>query len=148
MSIRVHIADDHGVFRSGLKALLEEQADFEVVSETSTGPETVRAMEEADVDVLLLDINMPGMSGNRVAQAVLAQRPDMAIVVLTMHEEVRYAEELLGIGVQAFVLKRSTGIASTTSLPTTTPLNGSAGAASSQLTKCCKCAALLAMVAA
>jgi len=110
MSVRIMIADDHGVFRSGLRALLEAEAGFEVVKETSTGPETVEAMATTDVDVLLLDISMPGMSGGKVAQMVLERKPDTAIVVLTMHEDAQYAQELLNTGAQAFVLKKSSGV--------------------------------------
>ena len=109
MSIRVWIADDHGVFRSGLRALLEQEHDLEVVGETSTGPDTVRAVDEHEIDVLLLDLSMPGMNGSRVAQVVVENNPETAIVVLTMHEDLHYARELLTTGAQAFVLKRSTG---------------------------------------
>ena len=103
------IADDHAVFRSGLKALLEKEADIEVVAETGDGFATVKAVCEHDVDVLLLDITMPGMPGPRVAESVLKKCPHLAIVVLTMHEDEYYLQELLKIGARAFVLKRSTG---------------------------------------
>jgi two-component system response regulator NreC len=108
MSIRVLIADDHPVFRSGLKALLEKEADLQVVAETGSGDETINAVRDREIDVLILDISMPGMSGSRVADILLRERPDLAIVVLTMHEEEHYLHELLDIGVCAFVLKKST----------------------------------------
>ncbi|HNW79830.1 MAG TPA: response regulator transcription factor, partial [Candidatus Competibacteraceae bacterium] len=109
MAIRILLADDHAVFRSGLRALLEREMDLAVVGETGTGPETLKALETTRVDVLLLDINMPGLSGNRVAELALQERPSLAIVVLTMHEDEYYLQELLRIGVRGYVLKKSTG---------------------------------------
>ena len=109
MPIRILIADDHGVFRSGLKALLENESDLEVVGETGNGFDTIRAVEETDVDVLILDITMPGLPGPKVAEAVLKKKPDLIIVVLTMHEDEYYLQELFRLGVRAYVLKKSTG---------------------------------------
>ncbi len=109
MSIRILISDDHAVFRSGLKALLEKEPDLEVVGESGNGTETIRAAQQKDFDVLLLDINMPGLSGPRVAEEVLKVKPNLAIVVLTMHEDEHYLQELFKIGARSYVLKKSTG---------------------------------------
>ncbi len=109
MSIRILIADDHAVFRSGLRALLEKEADLEVVGETGDGLATIKAVDQQEIDVLLLDISMPKLSGPRVAEAVLKKRPHLAIVVLTMHEDEYYLQELFKIGARGFVLKKSTG---------------------------------------
>jgi DNA-binding NarL/FixJ family response regulator len=109
MPIRVLIADDHAVFRSGLRALLDRESDLEVVGESGSGPETIALVETVDTDVLLLDISMPGMPGPNVAAAARELRPDLAIVVLTMHEDPHYVREMLSIGVRGFVLKKSTG---------------------------------------
>jgi len=109
MPIRILIADDHAVFRSGLKALLEKEPDLAVVAETGDGFATVEAVADQEVDVLLLDITMPKLSGPKVAEAVLQKKPRLAIVVLTMHEDEYYLQELFKIGVRAFVLKKSTG---------------------------------------
>jgi len=109
MPIRILIADDHAVFRSGLKALLEKEADLKVVGETGDGFATIEAVAAEDVDVLLLDITMPKLPGPKVAEAVLRERPQLAIVVLTMHEDEYYMQELFKIGARAFVLKKSTG---------------------------------------
>ena len=107
--IRILIADDHAVFRSGLRALLEKESDLEVVGETGNGFDTIRAVEETDLDVLILDITMPGLAGPRVAEAVLKKKPRLIIVVLTMHEDEYYLQELFRLGVRAYVLKKSTG---------------------------------------
>jgi len=108
--IKILLADDHAMFRSGLRALLEKEDDLVIVGETGSGHETVSALETTAVDVLLLDINMPGLTGSRVAELVLKQRPSLRIVVLTMHEDEYYVQELFKIGVKGYVLKKSTGI--------------------------------------
>jgi DNA-binding NarL/FixJ family response regulator len=109
MPIRILIADDHAVFRSGLKALLERETDLEIVGETGNGFDTIRAVEETDLDVLILDITMPGLPGPKVAEEVLKKKPDLIIVVLTMHEDEYYLQELFRLGVRAYILKKSTG---------------------------------------
>lgn len=109
MAIRLIIADDHAIFRSGLRALLEQQPDFEVVAETGNGFDTIRAVVDNPIDVLLLDLSMPGLPGARVAESVLAEKPHLAVVILTMHEDEYYLRELFRMGVRAFVLKKSTG---------------------------------------
>ena len=109
MSITIVIADDHPVFRSGLRALLEKESDFEVVGEAGTGLETIRLVDEKNFDVLLLDINMPGLTGPVVAEDVLKKCNHLAIVVLTMYDDEYYLQELFKIGVRGFVLKKSTG---------------------------------------
>ena len=107
MPVRIMIADDHAIFRSGLKALLEKERDIRVVAETGTGFETIQAATEKDIDVLILDISLPGLSGPRVAEAVLEKKPDLPIVILTMHEDEYYMRELFKIGVRGYVLKKS-----------------------------------------
>ena len=109
MAIRILVADDHAVFRSGLKALLEKESDLQVVAETGDGFETIKAIETNEIDLLILDISMPGLPGTRVAETVKQEHPHLAIVVLTMHEDDYYLREMLRIGVRAFVLKKSTG---------------------------------------
>ena len=108
MPIRILIADDHAVFRSGLRALLENEPDFEIVGETGNGFDTIRAIAERDVDVLLLDITMPGLPGAKVAEAIMKEERHPAIVVLTMHEDEYYLQEFFRLGVLAYVLKKST----------------------------------------
>ena len=77
MPIRTLIADDHAVFRSGLKALLEKEADIEVVAETGDGLATINEACALNVDLLLLDISMPGLPGPKVAESILKERPDL-----------------------------------------------------------------------
>ena len=109
MPIRIVIADDHAVFRSGVKALLDAEDEFEVAGESASGSDTVEVVMSTEADVLLLDISMPGVPAARVAETLLQERPGLAIVVLTMHEDVHYLEEFLKIGVRGYVLKKSGG---------------------------------------
>ncbi len=109
MTIRILLADDHAMFRSGLRALLEKEADLEVVGEAGSGHEVLEALENTNVDVLLLDINMPGLKGSRIAELALEQYPSLLVVALTMHEDEYYVQELFKIGVKGYVLKKSTG---------------------------------------
>lgn len=109
MPIRILIADDHSVFRTSVRALLEKESDLEVVAEAADGFETIQAVADNEVDVLLLDLSMPGMTGCQVAETLLQERPRLAIVVLTMYEDEYYQLELLRLGVRAYVLKKSTG---------------------------------------
>jgi two-component system response regulator NreC len=109
MAIKVFIADDHAVLRSGLRALLEREKEIEVTGEAESGLETLRGLEETSVDVLLLDISMPGLPGPRTAQELLRRHPTLSIVVLTMHEDEYYLQEMLRIGVRGYVLKKSPG---------------------------------------
>jgi len=109
VSIRVLIADDHAVFRSGLIALLEKESDLEVVAEAGDGLAAIEAVDRYEFDVMLLDLSMPKLPGARVAEVALKKKPHLAIVVLTMHEDEYYMQELFKIGAKAFVLKKSTG---------------------------------------
>lgn len=110
MAIRVWLTDDHSVFRSGLRALLEKEEGIQVVGESGSGEETLNALKTTKIDVLLLDINMPGLSGIQVAKLAIKEHPRLLIVVLTMHEDEYYLQELLKHGVHGYVLKKSTGV--------------------------------------
>ncbi len=108
MSIRVLIADDHGLFRDGLRRMLEEEPRLEVAGEASDGAEALRLLEGNEVDVLLLDLSMPGpVSGPQAAEAALKINPHLGIVVVTMHQDEYYLREMFEVGVRAYVLKKS-----------------------------------------
>lgn len=109
MPIRTLIADDHAIFRSGLRALLEGATDIDVVAEAGDGFDAVRAAAASKVDVMILDLGMPGLHGSTVAETVIRAQPHIGIVVLTMHEDSYYLRELFKIGARGFVLKKSTG---------------------------------------
>lgn len=106
--IKVLLADDHAMFRKAMRVYLEQHG-VKIVGEAGTGTETLDLLQIRRPDVLLLDISLPDMSGTTVARRGLEQSPELAIVVLTMHEEEYYAQDMIRLGVKGFVLKRSTG---------------------------------------
>ncbi len=108
MGIEVLLADDHAVLRSGLRAVLEAEPGIRIVGETGNGTETLHFLQTRKVDVLILDITMPGgISGTRIAEEVVQSHPGTRIVVLTMHEDEFYVREMFKIGVHAYLLKKS-----------------------------------------
>lgn len=108
MTIRILLADDHEVFRSGLRVLLERESDIEIVGDAGDANEVIRALGRTPADVLVLDLTMPGgLSGPQLAESVLREYPRVRIVVLTMHEDPYYLREMFRVGVHSYVLKRS-----------------------------------------
>ena len=87
MVARVLIADDHGVLRAGLRALLSAEPDIEVVGEAADGQMTLRLAELLCPDVILLDISMPGQGGLEVARTLRSHQPEVRVLFLTMHED-------------------------------------------------------------
>lgn len=108
-SIRIHVTDDHAVFRCGLKAFIEKESDLLVVSEATDAEETMRRIRESKPDVAILDINIPGRSAASLAQGMLEELPKLALLILTIHDEEHYLREFLRIGARGFMVKTSTG---------------------------------------
>jgi len=108
VKVRVLLADDHAIFREGLKSVLQAHPEFEVVGEVADGPMAVSRVAELDPDVVLLDVSMPGMNGVEVTSRLRADRPDRRVLVLTFHEDRRYLRALLEAGAAGCVLKRAT----------------------------------------
>jgi len=105
--IRILLADDHNVMRSGLKLLLESHAGFKVVSEASDGNQAVENALAVRPDVAVLDIAMPKLSGIDAAQRINAQLPHTAIVILSMHSDEGYVFRALKAGAKGYLLKDS-----------------------------------------
>lgn len=101
------LADDHAVVRQGLKALLEDEVDFNVVGEAGSGLEAIRMVSELNPDVLVVDIMMEDISGIEVARQVRENSPHTAIVVLSMYGDKRHVLEALRTGAKAYVVKKS-----------------------------------------
>jgi DNA-binding NarL/FixJ family response regulator len=100
------IADDHAVVRGGIRAMLEKEADLNVVAEAADGLEAVdRAMAE-DVHLVVLDVAMPGLTGLQAARQIAARRPDLPILILSMYDRDQYFFEALAAGAAGYVLKR------------------------------------------
>lgn len=103
--IRVLIADDHEIVRTGIRLLLNGQADIEVIAEAEDGAEAVSLAASTAPDVILMDISMPEMSGIEATQAIKATGAEVEIVGLTMHADERYFFELLKAGASGYVVK-------------------------------------------
>jgi len=107
MPIRLLIADDHGVLRAGLRALLNAEPEFEVVGEAETGEEALHMAESLRPDVVLLDVSMPGLSGIEVTREMRARFPDMRVLILTVHEDETLLREALRAGAAGYIVKRA-----------------------------------------
>lgn len=107
--IRVIIADDHHLVREGLRALLENAADIEVIGEAATGQEAVELAEALQPHVVIMDIAMPRLDGIQASEKILALDIHTAIVILSMHSDTIVARQLLRQGVKGYLLKRSIG---------------------------------------
>ena len=103
--IRILLVDDHTLFRSGVKALLQRQDDFEVVGEASDGLEGVKLADTVEADVMLLDMDMPSMNGRDVLEQVHEAHPNLAILMLTVSEDTALLSECLAMGARGYLLK-------------------------------------------
>jgi DNA-binding NarL/FixJ family response regulator len=105
MRTRVFIADDHGVLRGGLRALISAQADMEVVGEAANGPDAEAGIKATEPDVALMDISMPNGGGLAAIAAVKEVRPKTRILVLTVHDELGYVRAAADAGAIGYVVK-------------------------------------------
>ncbi len=108
MPVTILIADDHSLFRKGLRSLLEKQKGLIVVAETKDGPETLATAARLRPDVVLLDISMPGLNGVEVCRRILAAESPTRIIMLSMHSDRRFVSESLKAGAMGYLQKDST----------------------------------------
>jgi DNA-binding NarL/FixJ family response regulator len=104
--MRILVADDHGIVRSGIRLLLERQSDISVVAEASDGVEAVEAALAARPDLCILDVGMPRMTGLQAAREIRSHLPDTRVLMLSMHDDEHYLYEALTAGASGYVLKR------------------------------------------
>ena len=105
--IRVLIADDHGIVRSGLRMLIERQSDVRVVAEAGDGVEALERALADRPDVAVLDVSMPRMTGLQAAREIRAHDADIGLLMLSMHDDDRYFLEALDAGASGYVLKKA-----------------------------------------
>ena len=107
MSIRILIADDHGLIRAGLRALLEDVPDFSVVGEARDGLAVLEQTARLKPDIVLMDINMPGLSGIDATRRLADISPETRVLALTVHEEEGMLREMLRAGAYGYIIKRA-----------------------------------------
>ena len=105
--IRIVIADDHAIVREGLKRIVGDAQDMQVIGEAADGNEVLQVVREREFDVLVQDLSMPGRSGMELIRRVKAERPSLRILVLSMHEELQYAVRAIKSGASGYLTKES-----------------------------------------
>ena len=105
MPTRILLADDHELVRNGLRMVLDAQPDLEVVAEAGDGAEALSSAIAQDIDLAILDISMPRMTGLHAAHELSRQRPEIRVLILSMHENEQYLYEALRAGASGYVVK-------------------------------------------
>ena len=104
-TLTIVIADDHQFFRDGVRALLDAQADMECVGEAATGQEVIRLSAELQPDVVLMDVQMPGMSGVEATRQIVRSSPQIRVLVVTMFEDDHLVFAAMRAGARGYLLK-------------------------------------------
>jgi DNA-binding NarL/FixJ family response regulator len=107
MSFRVLLADDHHIVRDGLRALIEQQPDLEVVADAENGYKAVRLALEYRPDLVVMDISMPELNGIEATRQIMADLPNTKVLILSMHTDRQFVTEALRAGAAGFLLKDS-----------------------------------------
>ena len=105
LKTRILLADDHAVVRRGLRLVLEAEPDLEVVAEVGDGSAAIERALAEDVDLAILDVTMPRMTGLQAAAELARRRPELRVLILSMHDDERYFFEALRAGASGYVLK-------------------------------------------
>jgi DNA-binding NarL/FixJ family response regulator len=107
LSIRIVIADDHRIFRQGLKVLLEKEPDMEVVGEAEDGCRAATLIRELVPDVVVMDVKMPDMDGIEASRQILSELPDVKIIALSIYSDSHFVTDMLKAGAHGYLLKDS-----------------------------------------
>jgi len=105
--IKVLLADDHSIVREGLRRIVEESGDLEVVAEAADGREALKQVEALPPDVAVVDISMPGIDGLEVVSRLKDSHPGLPVLILTMHEEAQYIVRAIEAGAMGYLTKQS-----------------------------------------
>ncbi|MCA1806120.1 MAG: response regulator, partial [Xanthomonadaceae bacterium] len=103
--IRVLIVDDHELVRTGIKRILEDTRDIRVIAEASTGEEALNQVREHGPDVVLMDVNMPGIGGLEATRKIIQAHPGLRVIVVTIHVDEPYPTRLLEAGASGYLTK-------------------------------------------
>ena len=106
-TLRIFLADDHQIFIEGLKAVLKDKAEYEVVGETGIGNELLKKLKKTEVDLLLLDMNLPDMDGLEILGKIRSFDKNFRVIILTMYEESKIVKAAFKAGVDGYILKGS-----------------------------------------
>jgi two-component system response regulator NreC len=109
MAIRILIADDHGVMRAGLRAMLDAEPAVQVIGEAANGEETLNLSNELHPDIVLLDIGMPDMDGIEVTRSMTKLSPPVKVLILSVYEEESLLREAIRAGASGYIVKRAAG---------------------------------------
>lgn len=105
--IKVMLVDDHSIVRAGLRRIIEETEDIEVITEASNGREAIRLAHQHPPDIAIIDISMPDLDGLEVTGRLLTDYPRLPILILTMYEEAQYAIKAIEVGAKGYITKKS-----------------------------------------
>jgi len=107
MGIRILLAEDHKIVRQGLRSLLAKQPDLEIVAEAENGSEAIALATQLGVDLVLMDLTLPDMSGIDATRRIVAELPEVRVLALTMHSDKRFITETLKAGAKGYLVKES-----------------------------------------
>jgi len=105
LKTRIVLADDHAVVRRGLRMVLDTEPDLEVVAEVGDGAEAVETLIHTEADLAVLDVTMPRLTGIQAARQISQRKPEVRVLILSMHDSERYFFEALAAGASGYVLK-------------------------------------------
>ena len=105
MSLRVIIADDHRIFREGLRTLLQIEPDTEVISEAENGREVIKVVDELEPDLVIMDVAMPDMNGIEATRQITSKNNNIKVLALSMHADSRFVIQMLQAGASGYILK-------------------------------------------
>jgi len=105
--IKIMLVDDHDMVRKGLKRLLEDFSDINVIAEASSGEAAIELVQTHQPDIALMDLSMPGIGGLEATRKLLQSRPELKIIIVTMHNEDIFPQRLLNIGAMGYVTKEA-----------------------------------------
>jgi len=105
MSIRIILADDHKITRQGLRSLIDENNDMEVIAEAENGRDAVELAKQLKPDVIIMDVSMPDLNGVEATRQIVQDNPQMKIIALSMHSDTLFVSEMLKSGASGYLLK-------------------------------------------